>query len=241
MTKSDREAAVMLWNYHDDDLPAATFDDDDLSVGQVAVAAALVPGSKDGSRPASTVYAGTVLTTGQALDADTVTSDFSATAIEAPLSGDDLGCPLIDSSGQVSGMLEMTKGSGASTMAVFLPAELVIGVVRQIVSTGSVDQGWLGIQTSNASSPTSMSSTATVVTSASSTRWPSCGPGSTPTRREPTWPSPSTGPAVPRPPRSSWPIRTATNREATLRRSMSPWPCPIPVTGSTPSSPSSAT
>jgi S1-C subfamily serine protease len=152
----------------DDDLPAATFDDDDLSVGQVAVAAALVPGSKDGSRPASTVYAGTVLTTGQALDADTVTSDFSATAIEAPLSGDDLGCPLIDSSGQVSGMLEMTKGSGASTMAVFLPAELVIGVVRQIVSTGSVDQGWLGIQTSNASSPTSKSSTATVVTSASS-------------------------------------------------------------------------
>jgi putative serine protease PepD len=152
----------------DDDLPAATFDDDDLSVGQVAVAAALVPGSKAGSRPASTVYAGTVLTTGQALDADTVTSDFSATAIEAPLSGDDLGCPLIASSGQVSGMLEMTKGSGASTMAVFLPAELVIGVVRQIVSTGSVDQGWLGIQTSNASSPTSTPSTGTVVTSVSS-------------------------------------------------------------------------
>jgi putative serine protease PepD len=153
----------------DDDLPAATFDSDDLSVGQVAVAAALTPGRKADAAPSSTVYAGTVLSTGQALGADAITTDFSATAIEAPLSDDDLGCPLIDDSGQVSGMLETTKGNGTSTMAVFLPAELVLGVARQIVSSGTVDHGWLGVQASDAEPTTTTNSSGAVVTSASAT------------------------------------------------------------------------
>jgi S1-C subfamily serine protease len=151
-----------------DDLPAATFDSQDLPVGAVAVAAALTPGSTPDARPSSAVYAGTVLSTGQALGANAITTDFSSTAIEAPLSKDDLGCPLIDRSGQVSGMLEMTKGKGASTMAVFLPADLVLGVTRQIVSSGTVEPGWLGVETADAN-PTTVTPSGTVVTSASAT------------------------------------------------------------------------
>jgi S1-C subfamily serine protease len=152
----------------DDDLPAATFDSDDLPVGAVAVAAALTPGSTADATPSSTVYAGTVLSAGQALSANTITTDFSSTAIEAPLSDDDIGCPLIDRNGQVSGMLEMTKGTGASTMAVFLPADLVLGVTRQIVSAGAVEPGWLGVETADAD-PTTVTPSGTEVTSASAT------------------------------------------------------------------------
>ncbi len=152
----------------DDDLPPATFDSDDVPVGAVAVAAALTPGSSPEASPSSSVYAGTVLSSGQALGANAVTADFSATAVQAPLSDDDLGCPLIERNGQVSGMLEMTKGKGASTMAVFLPADLVLGVTRQIVSSGAVEPGWLGVETTDAD-PTTLTPAGTEVTSSTAT------------------------------------------------------------------------
>lgn len=62
----------------------------------------------------------------------------------------------------------MTKGTGASTMAVFLPADLVLGVTRQIVSAGAVEPGWLGVQTADAD-PTTVTPSGTEVTSASAT------------------------------------------------------------------------
>ena len=68
----------------DDDLPAATFDDDDLPVGAIAVAATLRPGSKAHPVPLSLVYAGTVVSTGQPMGADAETTDFSVTAVRAP-------------------------------------------------------------------------------------------------------------------------------------------------------------
>ena len=76
---------------------------------------------------------------------------------------DDLGCVLLDGSGHVPGMLEMIRGSGPSTMAVFLPAELVIGVARQLVISGTVEHGWLGVETSNAA-PTTTHTHGAVVT-----------------------------------------------------------------------------
>jgi len=152
----------------DDDLPAATFDDDDPTVGQVAVVAALGPRLRRRAMPASVVYAGMVISTGQALGADPTTSAFSATAVKAPLSQADLGSVLLDSSGHVSGMLQMTTGSGASTMAVFLPAELVVGVARQLVTSGTVEHGWLGVQSGEAE-PTTRPSQGAVVTASSPT------------------------------------------------------------------------
>jgi S1-C subfamily serine protease len=61
-----------------------------------------------------------------------------------------------------------TKQSGGSTTAVFLPAELVLGVAQQLVTSGQMDHGWLGIETSDAGAadPTTVHSatTQTVVT-----------------------------------------------------------------------------
>jgi S1-C subfamily serine protease len=133
-----------------DDLPAATFDGDDPSTGTGAVAMALEPGRGAGALPSPLVYAGTVASAGQALNADPVTTTFAATAVDTPLSRDDVGCPLLDRAGHVSGLLDQTVVDGASTVSVFLPAELVLGVAQQLVASGAVVHGWLGVHTSDA-------------------------------------------------------------------------------------------
>jgi putative serine protease PepD len=147
-----------------DDLPAATFDDGDPSTGTGAIAMALEPGHLTHGSPTPVVYAGTVLSAGQAVDADAITTTFAAMAIRAPLSHDDLGCPLLDNAGHVSGMLEKTVQDGASTISVFLPAGLVLGVARQLVSSGAVIHGSLGVDTSD-TDPTTTTSTAAGATS----------------------------------------------------------------------------
>jgi len=132
-----------------DDLPAAVFDDGELASGKVAVAMALEPNRRSGSAPTPVVYAGSVVSTGLAVDLDAVTTTFAATAIEAPLSPHDIGCPLLDSTGHVTGMLEKVAQTGVPTMSVFLPAELVLGVARQLVSWGTMNHGWFGVTTSD--------------------------------------------------------------------------------------------
>ena len=140
-----------------DDLPAATFDNGDPSTGSGTVAMALEPGRGAAASPSPVVYAGTVVSAGQAVDADPVTSMFAATAVQAPLSHDDLGCPLLDRAGHVSGLLEKTVEDGSSTISVFLPAELVLGVAQQLVTSGAVVHGWFGVHTSDAFSVTTTS------------------------------------------------------------------------------------
>ena len=149
----------------DDDLPAAIFDNVDPTVGEFTVAATLKPGRKATSVPSSLVYAGRVVSSGWALGADAQTTAFSSTAVDAPLARDDLGCPLVDDNGHVIGMLEMTEGKGKSAMAVFLPSELVLGVALQLVESGTVDHGWMGVEASDATGPAI--SRGTVVASAS--------------------------------------------------------------------------
>jgi serine protease DegS len=148
----------------DDDLPAAVFDNGDPSVGTVVMASTLRTGSRSHPLPSSLVYAGAVVSSGRAVDLNAQTTTFSATAVRTPLARDDLGCPLLTDNGHVAGMLEMTKGRGASTTAVFLPSELVLGVALQLVASGTVDHGSMGIETSNAG-PSTAASRGAVVTS----------------------------------------------------------------------------
>jgi serine protease Do len=137
----------------DDDLPAATFDAVDPPVGDVAVATALDPGSPTTAPPASTVYAGTVVATGQAPTGSGSVPGFSATAVDAPLDRRDLGCALLDGSGHVAGILEATDGTGRDALAYFLPAQLVLGVTRQLVTSGTVEHGWLGLGSIDSAAP----------------------------------------------------------------------------------------
>ena len=147
-----------------DDLPAATFDGGGPSTGAGAIAMGLEPGRGAGAPPSPLVYAGSVVSAGRALNADPITTTFAATAVDTPLSRDDLGCPLLDPAGKVSGLLERTVVDGASTVSVFLPAELVLGVAQQLVASGAVVHGWLGVHTSDAH-PTATTTANTVTPS----------------------------------------------------------------------------
>ena len=132
-----------------DDLPVAAFDGGDPVAGTTALAVSLDPGGHDAT-PTPMVYAGTVESSGSAVGADPATSTFAATAVDAPLVAADAGCALLDSGGEVSGLLVTTRPATGGTEADFLPAELVIGVTRELVTTGSIERGWLGVEASDA-------------------------------------------------------------------------------------------
>jgi S1-C subfamily serine protease len=108
------------------------------------------------------VYAGTVRSSGTAADADAATTTFAATVVDTPLDQGDSGCPLLDANGDVSGILETTKLTDGNAVSIFLPAELVLGVTRQLVEAGTVDPGWMGIDATNITPP---APTATTVSS----------------------------------------------------------------------------
>ena len=137
-----------------DDLPAALFDFNAPVAGSVAVAMALEPNGRVGAAPGAALYAGSVVASGVALDLDRISSDFATTAVAAPLSSGDVGCPLLDDNGHVSGLLERTGGTGMASASVFLPAELVWSVADQLVSSGAVDPGWIGVTAADAETPT---------------------------------------------------------------------------------------
>jgi putative serine protease PepD len=128
-----------------DDLPAATFSTTDPSTGSVAVVEAEEHAAAHGTTPAVRLYAGTVLYAGVATGAGP-SGRFCATGVDAPLTPSDLGSPLVDTTGAVSGILDAVQGTGRSRTSVFLPAELVRDVTDQIVSRGRVDHGSLGVQ-----------------------------------------------------------------------------------------------
>jgi S1-C subfamily serine protease len=136
------------------DLPVANFDSTDPVPGSTMMAMAMHPGSGSGSAPRSSVYAGAVRSSGTAVGTDGVPSAFSVTTADLPLGAHDSGCALLSGQGLVSGLLDATETDGDTTVGVFLPAELVLGVTRQLVAAGAVERGWLGIEASDISGTT---------------------------------------------------------------------------------------
>lgn len=127
-----------------DDLPAADFQGSDPSVGKTVVAMAFDPARRTGASPDARFYAGKV-TAGAMTGSPTSADDLATITVAAPLSKSDVGCPLIDGHGEVSGLLASVERAGTSVVSVFLPADLVSGVVQQLVRFGRVDHGWLGV------------------------------------------------------------------------------------------------
>ncbi len=136
-----------------DDLPAARGDFSGPATGSSAVAMAVEPARRSGGSPTEEVYGGEVVATGMTLDLDPVSSTFAVMGVEAPLTTSDIGCPLLDSGGQVAGVLDRVGGTGLRSASTFLPAELVWGVADQLISTGHVDPGSLGITSADTEDP----------------------------------------------------------------------------------------
>ncbi|HEX3460061.1 MAG TPA: PDZ domain-containing protein [Acidimicrobiales bacterium] len=142
------------------DLPVASFDNSDPTPGSTMVAMALHSGPGSTAAPRSSVYAGAVRSSGTAVGTGTPESAFAVTTANLPLSAQDSGCALLSAAGQVSGILDSTQTQGDTTVGVFLPAELVLGVTRQLVAAGTVEQGWLGVEASDIGGTTGATVTA---------------------------------------------------------------------------------
>jgi putative serine protease PepD len=146
------------------DLPVAQFSDDvDMNRGDATVAVAPEPRANHAG-VTDAVYAGTVRSSGTAVNADATTTAMSATAVNAPLGARDAGCALIDRSGDVAGIMDTTTTMNGRRVSVFLPADLVVGVAAQLVATGSVQHGWLGVDVSNVTASSSPPGTSTAST-----------------------------------------------------------------------------
>ena len=134
----------------DDDLPAAVPDGADPTPGTTAVAMSLEPARSPGGWPTMRVYAGQVVASGRTENADSQTAAFTTTAIQAPLPPDDVGCPLVDAQGHVTGLLEAVTSPDGSALSVFLPAQLVFGVAEQLLRFSQVVHGSMGVAATDA-------------------------------------------------------------------------------------------
>ncbi len=143
------------------DPAVAPFDSDTGLAG--GATAALVDGTGAAGAAHVTALDGTVASTGATVVSGPP-AGLTATVVDA--AGDDVpGCVLVDGMGQVAGMLAGWSTAGADDSMYFLPAYLILGVVRQLVATGSVVHGWLGIQSgTDAAAPaqTSVTTQATI-------------------------------------------------------------------------------
>lgn len=145
------------------ELPVARFADDiRAETGRRAVAMAVATNAtEDGGESTMTMW-----TTGTIRSIDATVSRGAAigmagidaaTGPRPAISGE----PLLDSAGQVLGILDSTDAAGGESK-VFLPAQLVVGVAESLAASGRVDHGWLGIQGGDA--PISSITTTTSVT-----------------------------------------------------------------------------
>jgi len=129
-------------------LTPATFADEVVTPGDLAVAACLCSRSLASTGPAraSTTWAvgmirqvGTTVTLGgggQLVD---------AIEAEAPLGPASPGGVLLDGRGQVIGIMDGHVSDGAERVGVFVPAALARAVAMQLATDHKVDHGWLGI------------------------------------------------------------------------------------------------
>ncbi|MGH9082413.1 MAG: S1C family serine protease [Acidimicrobiales bacterium] len=83
------------------------------------------------------------------------------------------GQPLLDADGEVLGILDAAAAKPGAPQA-YLPAPLVVGVARQLATSGTVRHGWLGIEGQDAP-PGQPTTTSVSSTTAPSTTAPSTG------------------------------------------------------------------
>jgi putative serine protease PepD len=136
----DRTSDVALVNVPDD-VPVPPFADDAaLSAGSADMTLSMsAPGTSTALRctPGTVTAVGTAITAGPAEGMPAIVSSAAAvTQVELP------GDPLLNSSGDVVGLLYRDDGTGAPS---YLPTQLVLGVADDLRSSGRVAHGWLGV------------------------------------------------------------------------------------------------
>jgi S1-C subfamily serine protease len=95
------------------------------------------------STPGSVAGVGGAIAAGPADGMPAITSMPSTSGTSAPPSAPTNGEPLLNTAGQVMGILY--SGASASSPLTFLPTQLVVGVADDLRSSNRVVHGWLGV------------------------------------------------------------------------------------------------
>jgi putative serine protease PepD len=130
-----------------DQLPAVAVDAVDPRPGSVALAVAFPASGSTAPQPA--VYAGPVVASGVPAGVDGPTTTFASTVVRAPLTGSERGGALVDANGRLVGILDTVSSTPNGSVGVFLSSVLVSGVAQQLVASGAVGGGWLGVDGSD--------------------------------------------------------------------------------------------
>jgi serine protease Do len=153
---SDPRTEIAVVRVERDDLPAASFSDDqDLIVGQLAVAI----GSPSGFE--STVTAGVVSAIGREFPAELTGGDPDAAAAladliqtDAAISPGSSGGALADRDGRIIGINVAylpPQETGAVNIGFAIPSDTATSVADQLIETGEVSSAYLGVGTSDLS------------------------------------------------------------------------------------------
>jgi S1-C subfamily serine protease len=133
-----------------DDVPVAPFTDDGAVMsGMTDMSLSMLTPARGtpsvASAPGAVTAVGLPLASGPAAGMPEIASTTTATA-----DGAQPGDPLLNTAGQVIGILYGTGSAGSVKPSVYLPSELVLGVADDLRSSGRVAHGWLGVEGSDA-------------------------------------------------------------------------------------------
>lgn len=142
------DVAVLRVDEHG--LPAVTLDaSDPPQPGQLAVA--VTTGGREGDLPS--IYIGTVRYVDEEVTLSGGSSLFGAIETDAPLSSDVEGGALLDSAGRLVGMTAGSSGSVGNVRCYATDAATAKSAADEIISTGRVAHGWLGVEGSDQPAP----------------------------------------------------------------------------------------
>jgi S1-C subfamily serine protease len=143
----DRQSDIALVNVPED-VPVAPFADDAaLAPGAPDLMLNLVPAGGNTlalhSTPGSVAGVGSAIAGGPADGMPAITFMPATSGATAPASALTGGEPLLNTAGQVMGILY--SGTSSSSPLTFLPTQLVVGVADDLRSNNRVAHGWLGV------------------------------------------------------------------------------------------------
>jgi serine protease DegQ len=151
MVGSDPETDIAVIKVDAQDLPAITLSQDPLSVGDVVLAI----GNPFGV--GQTVTQGIVSALGRNHLGINTYENFIQT--DATINPGNSGGALVDAEGNLVGVSSAiySKSGGSMGIGFAIPVNIVQQVMEQIVTTGSVTRGWLGVEAQDISAETAQS------------------------------------------------------------------------------------
>ena len=126
-------------------LVPASFADETVQPGELAIATCLCDASGSGLDPYPLVALSTVKDEGSPVDPGRGVSLVDAIEADAPLSPSPKGGVLLDQRGRVIGILEALEQRSSDRVGVFVPTQLALGVAAELAHDGQVSHGWLGV------------------------------------------------------------------------------------------------